>query len=151
MMKPISNWVQLERISGKTNYGYSGSTVSTLKAFQFGNSNRGKVTLHSSNDLPSFASDWSLNLDHQRQQSGTWPDGLISRDSRRPKPTSTSGRNSQGSLGKRQFGSYSSRRSTHSSCGLDYGAVKWLKKDKTSSSVQNKARLLALACTIYSL
>ncbi|KAK4422035.1 hypothetical protein Salat_2154300 [Sesamum alatum] len=30
-------------------------------------------------------------------------------------------------------------------------AVKWLKKEKTGSSVQNKARLLALACTVYSL
>ncbi|KAL0404367.1 UNVERIFIED_CONTAM: hypothetical protein Sradi_2077500 [Sesamum radiatum] len=30
-------------------------------------------------------------------------------------------------------------------------AVKWLKKEKTGSSVQNKARALALACTIYSL
>ncbi|KAK4413793.1 hypothetical protein Salat_2792100 [Sesamum alatum] len=30
-------------------------------------------------------------------------------------------------------------------------AIKWLKKEKTGSSVQNKARLLALACTVYSL
>ncbi|KAL0287038.1 UNVERIFIED_CONTAM: hypothetical protein Sangu_2709100 [Sesamum angustifolium] len=30
-------------------------------------------------------------------------------------------------------------------------AVKWLKKGKTISSVQNKARHLALACTVYSL
>ncbi|KAK4383087.1 hypothetical protein Sango_2809900 [Sesamum angolense] len=30
-------------------------------------------------------------------------------------------------------------------------AVKWLKKEKTGSSVQNKARHLALACTVYSL
>ncbi|KAL0419128.1 UNVERIFIED_CONTAM: hypothetical protein Sradi_1326300 [Sesamum radiatum] len=30
-------------------------------------------------------------------------------------------------------------------------AVKWLKKGKTGSSVQNKARHLALACTVYSL
>ncbi|KAL0415991.1 UNVERIFIED_CONTAM: hypothetical protein Slati_3431000 [Sesamum latifolium] len=29
--------------------------------------------------------------------------------------------------------------------------VKWLKKEKTGSSVQNKARAIALACTIYSL
>ncbi|XP_011093972.1 uncharacterized protein LOC105173792 [Sesamum indicum] len=30
-------------------------------------------------------------------------------------------------------------------------AVKWLKKEKTGSSVQNKARHLALACTVYTL
>ncbi|KAL0331191.1 UNVERIFIED_CONTAM: hypothetical protein Sangu_1664600 [Sesamum angustifolium] len=30
-------------------------------------------------------------------------------------------------------------------------AVKWLIKEKTRSSVQNKARLIALACTVYSL
>ncbi|KAK4415159.1 hypothetical protein Salat_2623100 [Sesamum alatum] len=30
-------------------------------------------------------------------------------------------------------------------------AIKWLKKEKTGSSVQNKARLLALARTVYSL
>ncbi|KAK4415299.1 hypothetical protein Salat_2637200 [Sesamum alatum] len=30
-------------------------------------------------------------------------------------------------------------------------AIKWLKKEKTSFSVQNKARLLALECTVYSL
>ncbi|KAK4415032.1 60S ribosomal protein L10 [Sesamum alatum] len=30
-------------------------------------------------------------------------------------------------------------------------AIKWLKKEKTGDSVQNKARLLALACTVYSL
>ncbi|KAL0415626.1 UNVERIFIED_CONTAM: hypothetical protein Slati_3394500 [Sesamum latifolium] len=30
-------------------------------------------------------------------------------------------------------------------------AVKWLKKKKTGSSAQNKARAIALACTVYSL
>ncbi|KAL0287980.1 UNVERIFIED_CONTAM: hypothetical protein Sradi_7112600 [Sesamum radiatum] len=30
-------------------------------------------------------------------------------------------------------------------------AMKWLKKEKTGSSVQNKARRIALACTVYSL
>ncbi|KAL0401734.1 UNVERIFIED_CONTAM: hypothetical protein Slati_4203300 [Sesamum latifolium] len=30
-------------------------------------------------------------------------------------------------------------------------AIKWLKKEKTGSSVQNKARHIALACTVYSL
>ncbi|KAK4428298.1 U1 snRNP-associated protein [Sesamum alatum] len=105
----------------QTHCGYSGSMVSTLKAFQFGNDNQRRVTLHSSNDLLSFATDWSLNLAHLRQQSNTWPDGLISRDSRRPKPTSTSGQNSQGNLGKWQFGMHLSSQSTHSSCGLDYG------------------------------
>ncbi|KAK4433341.1 hypothetical protein Salat_1096400 [Sesamum alatum] len=60
-------------------------------------------------------------MEHQRQQSSTWPDDQISRDSRRPKLTSTSGRNSQGNLRKRQSGSHSSRRSTHSSCGLNCG------------------------------
>ncbi|KAK4428442.1 hypothetical protein Salat_1143800 [Sesamum alatum] len=32
-----------------------------------------------------------------------------------------------------------------------YSAVKWLKKEKMGSSMQNKARTLALACTVYSL
>ncbi|KAK4416778.1 hypothetical protein Salat_2503300 [Sesamum alatum] len=32
-----------------------------------------------------------------------------------------------------------------------HSAVKWLKKEKTGSSVQNKARTLALACTVCSL
>ncbi|KAK4413654.1 hypothetical protein Salat_2778200 [Sesamum alatum] len=40
-----------------------------------------------------------------RQQSNTWRDGLTSRDLRRPKHTTTSGQNSQGSLGKPQSGS----------------------------------------------
>ncbi|KAK4421401.1 hypothetical protein Salat_2090600 [Sesamum alatum] len=32
-----------------------------------------------------------------------------------------------------------------------HSAIKWLKKEKMGSSVQNKARTLALACTVYSL
>ncbi|KAL0451984.1 UNVERIFIED_CONTAM: hypothetical protein Slati_1176500 [Sesamum latifolium] len=101
--------------------GYSGSTVSTLEAFQFGIGNRRRVSLHSFNVLPTFETKSSLHLAHQRQQFSAWPDGLTSRDSRCPKPMSTSGRNSQDSLGKLQSGRHLSAEFTHSSCGFDHG------------------------------
>ncbi|KAL0402672.1 UNVERIFIED_CONTAM: hypothetical protein Slati_4297100 [Sesamum latifolium] len=62
------------------------------------------------------------------------------RDSRRPKPMSTSGRNSQDSLGKQQSGRHLSSRSTHSSYGLDYGDNSLHATDLRSYKRKNHAR-----------
>ncbi|KAL0399880.1 UNVERIFIED_CONTAM: Retrovirus-related Pol polyprotein from type-2 retrotransposable element R2DM [Sesamum radiatum] len=92
-----------------------------LRAAQFGIGNRRRATHHSFNGLPRFAT------------------GI-----------------SQASFFECPFSDYvwsnirdwvglSRRMSTLLS------AMKWLKKEKTGSSVQNKARRIALACTVYSL
>ncbi|KAL0307342.1 UNVERIFIED_CONTAM: hypothetical protein Sradi_6151500 [Sesamum radiatum] len=82
--------------------------------------NRRRGIHHSFNGLSKFATEWSSHLAHQRRLSNTWWDGLAAWGSRYPKPMSTSGRNTQRSLGSWQSGRHSSHRSTHSFCGLDY-------------------------------
>ncbi|KAL0362294.1 UNVERIFIED_CONTAM: hypothetical protein Scaly_1184600 [Sesamum calycinum] len=48
------------------------------------------------------------------------------------------------------YGTFTAKQTPYGPSG-SMSAVKWLKKGKTGSSVQNKARHITLACTVYSL
>ncbi|KAL0362147.1 UNVERIFIED_CONTAM: protein disulfide isomerase-like 2-3 [Sesamum calycinum] len=176
----LGTWPSLPRYCGtstarQTRYGYNGSTLFISEEDQFGIGNRRRAIHHSSNGLPKSATELLLHLASQRRLSSTWPDGVATRGSRRPKHMSYLHMTDLCSFKRIARAHYALiLKNRPSTCSLSapfsdfvwshiqywlgisrrmstlLSAVKWLIKEKTRSSVQNKARLIALACTIYS-